>query len=376
MAIRVVAGGRGKKKKDKGPKLARKYDTKWLGDEPTWETAFADNADRETRKREAMKWYSYFSKAIDYADDIKNWATKQKLSTDGFHELRWPMFSPTHAFLIRMSERGYVFDEHELAACRETYTIRIKAAQDKIKNAPPERKRVEVKKYSKHIMDLDAVEDCWILNQETPIVNFQQSNLVYREDMKIVRKEIETWCHGRIAEYELFLANDPDVREGYRGLDNKTAKTRIQWMKEALQQLVDMFTKPQREKKPRKQKVIPPEKLIRGFRYLAKTADGSLSSADPKGIIGARGCVLYNPGNRFIAIIEAEDNNVLSVRGPHIINAKSCRVTKLRKPEVFLQQVAVLPLKNVQVQLEALTTKITDGKPKSNNDTVVLKVYR
>ena len=104
----------------------------------------------------------------------------------------------------------------------------------------------------------------------------------------------------------------------------------------------------------------------------------TLTSIDPKGIIGASQLWVFNHKTRNLTVYHAVDRDGLSVRGSTITGFdEAVSITKkLRKPETIIPQVlnaAKVPLRSI---MKDLTTTEQRSTGRINAETILLRVLK
>jgi hypothetical protein len=104
----------------------------------------------------------------------------------------------------------------------------------------------------------------------------------------------------------------------------------------------------------------------------------TLTSIEPKGIIGASQLWVYNTKTRNLSVYHAVDRDGLSVRGSTLTGFdEAVSITKkLRKPEQVIPQVlnlAKVPLRQI---MKDLTTTEQKATGRINTDTILLRVLK
>ena len=216
-------------------------------------------------------------------------------------------------------------------------------------------------------------------------VFFQEGVIQFDVKKWSLEKGIKPQIAKRIAEHfrpqyeeitEAQTGKDPDLVEAYKGWRKPVLKILGLFIKKIIDHMDEVEVAGKAIRKPRKKKIKPPHVLVAKMNYCA-SAD-TLTSIDPKGIIGASQLWSYNIKTRNLSVYHAVDRDGLSVRGSTIIGFdEAVSVTKkLRKPEVIIPQVlslAKVPLRSI---MKDLTTTEQRATGRINAETILLRVLK
>lgn len=241
------------------------------------------------------------------------------------------------------------------------------------KTAPVEERKVvvnpvDVKLTTAEIQLRNVVEDCM---QNEYRSSFNMSDF-------LANHRLNPDQHSElIGKYQIWLDEvintdlDPELEEAYQHLSRREKTRFIDFLS-----MIVNTEAPVRntEGKPRKQRKVSPEKLIRKLRYLKEYPELKLSSIDALDVLGATSLVTYDTDSRNLFLYHASPGLKLSVHRSNIINfdEKTSVKKKLRKPEEVLPEVK--KSRNLDKVFEKLTT--TAGMPngRTNENMILLKV--
>ena len=357
------------------PKFA---DEKYLGSEPT-----VSEASTQSEMALAYNWFNYFytsedakSFTISYLKYIKyDKSTVRKLSqvkAIDLHNIGWNcrlLHSGSNLpeavwFRVEAKIKELTKDIVEETQDAEEPVVKVVSIQDRI-NA----------KASDLIGELE----------ETLDVFFQEGVVQFDVKKWSLEKGIKPQIAKRIAEHfrpqyeeitEAQAGTDADLVEAYKKWRKPVLKIMGLFIKRIIDHMTELHSAGQAVRKPRKKKVKPAHVLVSKMNYCASS--DTLTSIDPKGIIGASQLWTYNVKTRNLSVYHAVDRDGLSVRGSTITGFdEAVSITKkLRKPELIIPQVlnsAKVPLRSI---MKDLTTTEQKATGRINVDTILLRVLK
>lgn len=374
------------RKKKSAPTLDRKFDTKYLGDEPKWDEKNMPKTESERRatKMSVYQWYNYFYTSKEHRKFILEFAkTELGYTKNQLANLKaakdWEI-SVSVEKLIRMALRGWVFDDVERTKVTEELA-RVEKKMDAIRKAEKkaEKKKGPVVKSvtvnSPILGELDDIEDSFILGEKVEEYKIFERQQIHNDTKHNLEKWVKPWLDQRIEELELHKAGDKEVKEGL----NMSARRRNQILKLYTQIRADLETMLATKKKraPAKRKMSKEQealKMSKGFKYLKSDSEFSIESIRPTDIIGAKVLYMFNTKNRELHVLTSPDG--FGGKGMAITNfdAENSFKIKLRKPEDILPVVLKKTTLQTQRELDKLTTKKGETNGRTNAYMVLLKV--
>jgi len=181
---------------------------------------------------------------------------------------------------------------------------------------------------------------------------------------------------------EAFNSGDPEIVEAYEVYDTKTANNKylrlliklLEGINEELvnQELLKFISKPTKKCKT---KVKTPEELTKKVKYLKESEDPKLKSVPVEKLVGASQVYIFNTKDRKLHYYFAPAG--ITVKGSTMSNFDSSKsyAKRIRKPEVFLNDLLKAPKVRSAKQLEtvkAVSSKLTG---RINAHCIILKVY-
>ena len=357
------------------PKFA---DEKYLGPEPT---VTEDSTQSELAR--AYNWFNYFytsddAKAftISYLKSIKydkHIITKLgAVKSVELHNIGWNcrllatgstlpegLWKAIEKRLILLSST--VLDVSETEEDQPTKVVSI---QDRINN-----------KASDLIGELEEQTD----------VFFQEGVIQFDVKKWSLEKGIKPQIAKRIAEHfrpqydeitEALEGKDPDLVEGYKKWRKPVLKIMALFIKRIIDHMIEVESAGNAVRKPRAKKVKPAHILVAKMNYC--TSADTLTSIDPKGIIGASQLWAFNIKTRNLTVYDAVGHSGLSVRGTTITGFdETTSVTKkLRKPEAVIKPLLEGGKIYLRKVMENIKTTESRATGRINADTILLRVIK
>jgi len=357
------------------PKFA---DEKYLGSEPT-----VDENASQIDLAKAYTWFNYFygsedakNFTISYLKSIKyNKDTIRKLSkinAINLHNIGWNSRLLHHGSTLpdgvwdrcitRIEQLvADVSDDTEQVTEQVAKVISI---QDRIHN-----------KAAELIGELDEQLDVFF---QEGVIQFDVKKWSLEKGIKPqIAKRIADKFRPQFAEIaEALEGKDPDLVEAYKHWRKPVLKIMAIFIKRIVDHMTELESAGLAVRKPRKKKVKPASVLVAKMNY-CKSAD-TLTSVEPKEIIGASQLWVYNTKTRNLSVYNAVGNSGLSVRGTTItgFDEESSITKKLRKPESVIKPL----LEGGKIYLRKVMDNITTTEQKAtgriNTDTILLRVVK
>ena len=357
------------------PKFA---DEKYLGSEPT-----VDENASQIDLAKAYTWFNYFygsedakNFTISYLKSIKyNKDTIRKLSkinAINLHNIGWNsrlLYNGStlpdgvwDRCITRIEQLvADVSDDTEQVTEQVAKVISI---QDRIHN-----------KAAELIGELDEQLDVFF---QEGVIQFDVKKWSLEKGIKPqIAKRIADKFRPQFAEIaEALEGKDPDLVEAYKHWRKPVLKIMAIFIKRIVDHMTELESAGLAVRKPRKKKVKPASVLVAKMNY-CKSAD-TLTSVEPKEIIGASQLWVYNTKTRNLSVYNAVGNSGLSVRGTTItgFDEESSITKKLRKPESVIKPL----LEGGKIYLRKVMDNITTTEQKAtgriNTDTILLRVVK
>jgi hypothetical protein len=208
---------------------------------------------------------------------------------------------------------------------------------------------------------------------------FKVLNLLKGKEVKAAHARVIKGFYSGDLEELLELASgqaDEQLREGYGHLSRKHVRNLIAFYQEIMS-ACDMLTQEAKvNRKPRKTKVVPKDKLVAKLKYMKSNEPLKLVSINPADIVGSKELWIFNTKTRKLGKYVAAEFNDLGVKGTTITGFdefKSVQKT-VRKPEEKLKEFKAAGKVQLRKFLDDINATDTKMNGRINEDTVLLKV--
>lgn len=225
----------------------------------------------------------------------------------------------------------------------------------------------------------DAIESFQLNPADFDPKAFKVLNLLKAKGAKAAHARFIRDLYARdLAELEELLGDAPDeqLREAHKHLTRRQVKSIHAFYQEIASACTMLAEEAKLNKKPRKTKTIPAEKIVAKLKYLKTNEPLKLVSVNPVDIIGSQELWVYNTKTRKIGKYVASEFNVLGVKGTTITNFdefKSVQKT-VRKPEEKLKEFKAAGKIALRKFLDEINATDTKMNGRLNEDTILLKV--
>ena len=208
---------------------------------------------------------------------------------------------------------------------------------------------------------------------------FKVLNLLKGKEVKAAHARIIKGFYAKdLAELEELASGkaDEQLREGYSHRTKKQVKNLIAFYQEIMSACDMLAQEAKVNRKPRKAKVVPKDKLVAKLKFMKSNEPLKLVSINPTDIIGASELWIFNIKTRKLGKYIASEFNTLNIKGTTITNFdefKSVQKT-VRKPEEKLKEFKAagkVQLRKFLDDINATDTKLTG---RINEETILLKV--
>jgi hypothetical protein len=170
---------------------------------------------------------------------------------------------------------------------------------------------------------------------------------------------------------------DEDIRESYDFISDSDLKIIIEIYEKHISdvnQYTQQISAPV-QRKPRKKKIITPEKQVRGLKYLSNCSELEVKSIEPKNIINKNSLITFNIKSRQLAIYYSKAG--FKVKGTTLLNFDSGKSFSkiIRNPQKDLRNYISTSLKVLENRLESIKAAKKPLTGRINSDTLLLSVY-
>jgi len=208
---------------------------------------------------------------------------------------------------------------------------------------------------------------------------FKVLNLLKGKEVKAAHARLIKTLYSRdLAELELLASGDADeqLKEGYSHRTKKQIRNLIAFYQEIMSACDMLAQEAKVNRKPRKTKVVPKDKLVSKLKFMKSNEPLKLVSINPTDIIGTKELWIFNTKTRKLGKYVASEFNDLGVKGTTITGFdefKSIQKT-VRKPEEKLKEFKAAGKVQLRKFLEDINATDTRMNGRINEDTILLKV--
>ena len=208
---------------------------------------------------------------------------------------------------------------------------------------------------------------------------FKILNLLKGKEVKAAHARLIKTLYSRdLAELEELASGNADeqLKEGYSHRTKKQIRNLIVFYQEIMSACDMLAQEAKVNRKPRKTKVVPKDKLVAKLKYMKSNEPLKLVSINPTDIIGTKELWIFNTKTRKLGKYVAAEFNDLGVKGTTITGFdefKSIQKT-VRKPEEKLKEFKAAGKVQLRKFLEDINATDTRMNGRINEDTILLKV--
>ena len=208
---------------------------------------------------------------------------------------------------------------------------------------------------------------------------FKMLNLLKGKEVKAAHARIIKDFYSKdLAELEELASGkaDEQLKEGYSHRSRKQVKNLIVFYQEIMSACDMLAQEAKVNRKPRKTKAVPKEKLVAKLKYMKSNEPLKLVSVNPTDIIGSGELWVFNCKTRKLGRYIAAEFQTLGVKGTSITGFdefKSIQKT-LRKPEEKLKEFKAAGKVQLRKFLDDINATDTKMNGRLNEETILLKV--
>lgn len=208
---------------------------------------------------------------------------------------------------------------------------------------------------------------------------FKVLNLLKGKEAKAAHARIIKGFYTRDLEEleELASGNaDEQLREGYSHRSRKQIKKLIEFYQEIMSACDMLGQEAKVNRKPRKAKVVPKDKIVAKLKFKKTDEPLKLVSINPADIIGSKELWIFNTKTRKLGKYVANEYMELGVKGTTItgFNEHTSIQKTIRKPEEKLKEFKSAGKVQLRKFLEDINATDTKMNGRINEETILLKV--
>lgn len=369
---------------------------------PTWEGAMDFSEAQFTQQfRRAMDYYRLESSTKELRPKVAEWMESAGYKKDviaEFRKLKDTRVSSTlcgvAACLVRgmpAVHPGFNSGRDSAEWLRAEIEKSIKAGKDDAEEAVVEKEVPAVKKetiqdrlsekFSETMGDIEGAIDDFITDGKDPKV-FQLlsvANIAVQYSSKIV-----DLIQPRIDEMnQLLEGKDGQLMEAYKHLGKRDVKAYIKMYESIINDAMAYKTSKIATRAKPKRKPVPPERQVKGLKYLKEFAELGLKSINPTEILGMSELWTYNTKTRklgrFVVSMHGDMAiSLLGVKGSAIIGYDELKSTckTLRKPAEQLAAFKTQGKPGLRKFMDSIKAVETRLKGRISPDTILLRAIK
>jgi hypothetical protein len=207
---------------------------------------------------------------------------------------------------------------------------------------------------------------------------FKVMNLLRGKDAKAAHARIiKDFYQRQHDEYlELQEGKDEQLKEGYSHLTKAQVKKIVAFYHEILSACDMLAQEAKINRKPRKTKVVPKDKIVAKLKFKKTDEPLKLVSVNPADIIGSKELWVFNTKTRKLGKYVANEYMELGVKGTSItgFNENTSVQKTIRKPEEKLKEFKAAGKVALRKFLDDINATDTKMNGRINEDVVLLKV--
>jgi len=208
---------------------------------------------------------------------------------------------------------------------------------------------------------------------------FKILNLLKGKEAKAAHARIIKQFYARdLAELEELASGNADeqLREGYSHRSRKQIKNLIAFYQEIMSACDMLGQEAKVNRKPRKAKVVPKDKIVAKLKFKKTDEPLKLVSINPADIIGSKELWVFNTKTRKLGKYVANEYMDLGVKGTTItgFNEHTSVQKTIRKPEEKLKEFKAAGKVQLRKFLEDINATDTKMNGRINEETILLKI--
>lgn len=371
-----------------------KTEVVFYGTEPTWESEYKTEEDKDCALIRAFQWYNYMASdaekkrwLIDYMKENSYDKVKiSKISTldrvdlvyGNTSEFSYGYDTGRYARMMSLKAPLPEKTKKDLDGVIEYLIKNVDAPVEKTEVETSQEKTQDVqtsirKKVQNILEEIEMSVDSMIstgkeLNPKSLMEKYNikksYSSSILKE-LKVIKSEYES----------VLKSKDEETKEAYSNCSPKNLKVCVSGLT-SLEKEIETIANQVIIKKPRKSNKSPVD-LVKKLVYLKEDKALGLTSLLPSKIIGAGKVLLFNVKTENLTLLECTNNHGLSVKGTTITNFDPAHsfAKKLRKPSVNLVNFKTGGYRTIKGNLVKIkgTQKVAKGR--TNTDTIIIGIF-
>ena len=370
------------------PLNPRSADTNAMGQEPNWKVQPTDN--RISAFSHAFSWYNYFYGKKDARDMIVAYLEAHDRKADVRTLKRIPDSSIrlTTGWLCRMSLVGLELTDTEQIKLDNLLREILESKQDEEAAETPAEDTVPRITIQDRLRDkvlecageMDGLFDDFVtsgakLNADyKPVVLMRSMNIA----PQMVNDIRQIWTR-KLAEFEAAVeGKDADLVQGYSFMSKVQLRNCVKFCELVISDCGAYVQIKKVERKPRKAKVVPPEKKAAKFKHIVDFAELKLKGLPAASLVDKTEAWLYDTKKRkLIHVVADEYAKVFTVKSNSIIGYSTVESLQktVRKPADVLKALGAAGKPAARKIYKDLTTTETPFNGRGTENLIILKSW-
>lgn len=372
----------------------RDYSPEWTGQE-TWD------GDLFTKKfREAMQYYNFEYSGKDLKPQVVRWMTSagvNKSLIESYKKTRDNRSGVTMGAIASCLLKGMPDSRPDFNQGRSTVAWLMNAIEEVIVAGKNDKVEDEVE-VAKPVTNQPSIQDRVRESALRMTEEIENSIESFNEDpesfdpkafkvLNVLKAQEAKAAHARVIR-EFYARNlnelselaggtkDSQLVEAYGHLTKRQVRNLIDFYKEIQTACTMLMEESKVNRKPRKTKVVPKDKIVAKLKYLKTNEPLKLVSINPADIIGSKELWVYNTKTRKLGRYVAADYQELGVKGTTITGFSEMQsiCKTLRKPEDKLKEFKSAGKVALRKFLDDINATDTKMNGRINEETILLKV--
>ena len=364
----------------------RSSDTNVMGGEPVWTIQPAEN--RISRLSKAFSWYNYFYGKKDARDMIVNYleAHDRKADVRTLRGIPDSAIRLTTGWLCRMSMVGLELNDSELLKLENHLKeILVSKQQEEavVDETAPVRPNIQDRlreKVTECAGEIDGMFDDFISNGAKMSADYKPITVIRGKNVapQMVATIADTWKR-KLAEFEAVVGGkDALLVEAYSNFSKIQMRNVVKFCETVINDCGAYVQIKKVERKPRKVKVVPPEKRAAKFKHLLAFPDLKLQGLPAASLVDKSEAWLYDTKKRKLIHLVADSHvGAFTVKSNSIIGFSTVDSLQrtVRKPADIVKSVQTAGKPAARKIYKDLTTTETAFNGRGTENLVILKSW-
>jgi hypothetical protein len=370
------------------PLNPRSADTNAMGMEPTWKTQPTEG--RISALSHAFSWYNYFYGKKDAREMIVNYLETHGRKNDvrTLKQIPDSSIRLTTGWLCRMSQVGLELNEHEQIKLDNLLKDILESKQDAVAeetavdDAVPKitiQDRLR-EKVSECAGELDGLFDEFVTSgakltaDYKPVVLMRSMNVA----PQMVNDIKQIWTR-KLEEFDAAVSGkDADLVQGYSFLSKVQLRNCVKFCELVISDCGAYVQIKKVERKPRKVRVVPPEKRAAKFKHVMEFAELKLKGLPAASLVDKAEAWLYDTKKRKLIHLVADSyTQAFTVKSNSVIGFSTVESQQktVRKPADVLKALGAAGKPAARKIYKDLTTTETAFNGRGTENLIILKSW-